>query len=125
MIEDKGAWINGNWKYLVIAGALILVAFCIILGLAIFFRRRKGSERMNQQLRLIPLRNLGRPRPKSAGGESTVPLRPLRPTTHNFPAHLRMYAQDMRKKAAKRAEKAAMAKREADIAVGLGEEPIL
>jgi cytochrome bd-type quinol oxidase subunit 1 len=42
-IEEKGAWIHDNWKYMVIVGTLILVAFCIVLGLAIFYRKRKRS----------------------------------------------------------------------------------
>lgn len=111
VIDEKGAWIHGNWKYLVIAGALILVAFCIVLGLAIFFRRRKRSRKKNRHVRTIPLRTFGRSRPKS--GESTVPLRPLRPrspTTYNFPAHLRWYAEDARERTELRVERVAAVK---------------
>jgi hypothetical protein len=105
-IDEKGAWIHDNWKYMVIAGTLILVTFCIVLGLAIFYRKRKRSGKKNQYRRAIPLQNFRRARPQS--GESTVPLRPRSPTINTFPAHLRWYAEDLREQEQRRKERSEM-----------------
>jgi len=106
-------WKHKNWKYMAIAGVLILVTFLVIFGLAFYYRRRKHFGRRKQQNNSIPLQILRQPRPKS--GESTVPLnhassastlRPPPSAAETFPAHLRLYAQELREQEERRMKRA-------------------
>ncbi|KAF2831878.1 hypothetical protein CC86DRAFT_424114 [Ophiobolus disseminans] len=95
-------WFRSNWKCLVIGGILIVVTFCVIFGLAFFFRHRKTLGPLRQHRGPIALTILRRRRSKS--GESSARLQdssssilqpPPPSAAESFPAHLRLYAQEV------------------------------
>jgi hypothetical protein len=108
---EKKPWLRDNWKYLVVAGVLILATLVAILVLALYYRHNRAQsrgERSKPNNGLIPFQlfapSSGRPRtPVSRGSDSimnipsTIPASPLAApgSVHSFKDSLKFYAQEI------------------------------
>lgn len=117
--RDHGAWLQDNWKYLVIAGVLLLFTLVILFGLAFLHRnhrKKQDLERANRHNGMIPLQLMlaaATSRPTTSGEEDLDNLptpavsSPLGSpgSPHSFSDSLRMYAEEVREREERRVER--------------------
>ncbi|KAH7077406.1 hypothetical protein FB567DRAFT_149260 [Paraphoma chrysanthemicola] len=108
--RDHGAWLQDNWKYLVVAGVLIVFALVILFGLAFLHRnqKKKGAGEANPHHGMIPLHQMpatGPSRPTTSGEEEDLNNLPSPAVSsplgspsspHSFQNHLIFYKEAQR-----------------------------
>ncbi|KAH7073110.1 hypothetical protein BKA63DRAFT_604744 [Paraphoma chrysanthemicola] len=108
--RKHGVWLHNNWKYLVVAGVLIVVALVILFGLAFLHRnqKKKRAEEANPHQGMIPLHQVpatGPSRPTTSGEEEDLNNLPSPAVSsplgspgspHSFQNHLIFYKEAQR-----------------------------